>query len=125
MFAAENECWGFVVDEMTITSVCFWADCHCGFARTHARGFSSLCVSVEVRLHVETTSEGRVEQVPATYENNVNPRVKVAIGTMNYWAVSAEQKAQWLQNTPEPKTINNVKQKSKVPQAKLTNFPLP
>lgn len=98
MFAAQKVCWGFVVGEMTITGVCLWASCHYGFARTQRRlqQRRALSASVELHLHDETTSADRAEQVPAARENKIQPPVRTVIETMNYWAVTAEQKA-WLE----------------------------
>lgn len=48
----------------------------CASAGTHAHmlslyQLSTLSISLELHLHVETTSSGRVEQVSGTHVNNV------------------------------------------------------
>lgn len=67
-------------------------------AGTHAHmlslhQLSTLSISLELHLHVETTSSGRVEQVSGTHVNNIQLGtcyVKIVIETAYYWAFSAQ-----------------------------------
>lgn len=99
MFAAENVCWGFVVDEMTITRVCLWTNCHCGFTRTHTVGFSKVTLSPlawNFTYMLKLRQQAEWSRFLRLTKTKLHPCFKIVIETMNYWAVTAELRA-WFE----------------------------
>lgn len=84
MFAAENVCWGFVVDEVKITGVCLWANRHCGFACTHFTKVMLSPLAWNFTYMLKLRQQVEWSRFTATHKNKVLSRVNIVIETMNY-----------------------------------------